>query len=206
LEHAFSSPTDSHGTESEPHRPRHMIAVALHEGGIAPHNAEDVPMLMGLMMMPTLVAHPFVVLHHMHHAAAAANEPEKRTAPPSLVDHLPCRTSPGGSVERECAVCLSQFEAGDRVRTLPCQHEFHSSCIDRWLLEMNRTCPCCRLDLCEHASQQHAASASAGEGARSDLDILSVRELKEILHARGIDSSDCVEKSDLVDKVRALMH
>ena len=177
-----------------------MITVALQEGGIALDSAEDVRMLMGLMMMPTLAAHPFAILHHVHRAAAA-DEPEKKTAPPSLVDHLPCRTSRGGCAERECAVCLSQFEAGDRVRALPCQHEFHSSCIDRWLLEMNCTCPCCRLDLCQHAAQQRAASASAGEGTRSDLEILSVRELKEILNARGVDYSDCCEKSHLVDKV-----
>ena len=59
---------------------------------------------------------------------------------------LPCRTSAGGPEEdeKECAVCLSQFERGDLVRMLPCRHEFHADCIDKWLLEKDRRCPCCR--------------------------------------------------------------
>ena len=29
------------------------------------------------------------------------------------------------------------------VRTLPCDHEFHCECVDRWLLA-KRTCPLCK--------------------------------------------------------------
>mmetsp|Transcript_158467 Transcript_158467/g.279727 ORF Transcript_158467/g.279727 Transcript_158467/m.279727 type:complete len:361 (-) Transcript_158467:141-1223(-) len=47
----------------------------------------------------------------------------------------------GGS----CSVCLSSFEVDDEVRTLPCQHHFHDTCITKWLTEHRRTCPlCCR--------------------------------------------------------------
>ncbi|KAK2553715.1 RING finger protein 215 [Acropora cervicornis] len=31
----------------------------------------------------------------------------------------------------------------ERVRTLPCDHEFHCKCVDRWLLA-KRTCPLCK--------------------------------------------------------------
>jgi hypothetical protein len=60
---------------------------------------------------------------------------------------LPCRTSAGGpdEDEKECDVCLSQFEKYDLVRMLPCRHEFHADCIDKWLREKDRRCPCCRV-------------------------------------------------------------
>ncbi|KAI8545537.1 hypothetical protein RHMOL_Rhmol07G0047300 [Rhododendron molle] len=44
----------------------------------------------------------------------------------------------------DCAVCLSKFEASDRLRLLPlCCHAFHAECIDAWL-SSNQTCPLCR--------------------------------------------------------------
>lgn len=35
----------------------------------------------------------------------------------------------------ECAICLEDYAEGDRIRTLPCKHEFHQKCIDNWLCE-----------------------------------------------------------------------
>jgi hypothetical protein len=80
-----------------------------------------------------------------------------KTTPTSIVDQLPCRTSAGGpdEDEKECAVCLSQFANGDLVRLLPCRHEFHADCIDKWLLEKDRRCSCCRVDVCAAAPPDH---------------------------------------------------
>ncbi|KAH7565796.1 hypothetical protein ACOSQ2_022172 [Xanthoceras sorbifolium] len=44
----------------------------------------------------------------------------------------------------ECAVCLSDFEDGEKVRRLKCQHTFHKDCLDRWLQQYLATCPLCR--------------------------------------------------------------
>ncbi|XP_021752352.1 RING-H2 finger protein ATL1-like [Chenopodium quinoa] len=44
----------------------------------------------------------------------------------------------------ECAVCLSEFEEGERLRVIPyCCHAFHIDCIDVWL-QSNANCPLCR--------------------------------------------------------------
>ncbi|XP_039623876.1 E3 ubiquitin-protein ligase Praja-1-like [Polypterus senegalus] len=42
-----------------------------------------------------------------------------------------------------CTVCLAAYIRGDLIRSLPCYHEFHANCIDRWL-HRNSTCPVCR--------------------------------------------------------------
>jgi len=44
-----------------------------------------------------------------------------------------------------CVVCMCDFAANQMVRVLPCAHEFHARCIDKWLKD-NRTCPICRAD------------------------------------------------------------
>ncbi|KAL9377929.1 hypothetical protein Peur_029264 [Populus x canadensis] len=45
---------------------------------------------------------------------------------------------------RECAVCLSEFTEGERVRKLKCHHTFHKECLDKWLHQSMATCPLCR--------------------------------------------------------------
>ncbi|XP_015681295.1 E3 ubiquitin-protein ligase RNF128 [Protobothrops mucrosquamatus] len=45
-----------------------------------------------------------------------------------------------------CAVCIEAYKANDIVRILTCNHLFHKSCIDPWLLE-HRTCPMCKCDI-----------------------------------------------------------
>lgn len=32
-----------------------------------------------------------------------------------------------------CSVCMDDFDSGDKLRTLPCNHEYHAACIDQWL-------------------------------------------------------------------------
>lgn len=48
-----------------------------------------------------------------------------------------------GEISKTCSVCINEYVAGNKLRQLPCMHEFHFHCIDRWLSE-NSTCPICR--------------------------------------------------------------
>lgn len=45
--------------------------------------------------------------------------------------------------ELMCSVCLEQVSAGELIRSLPCMHQFHASCIDPWLRQQG-TCPVCK--------------------------------------------------------------
>nr|XP_048716033.1 RING finger protein 44 isoform X2 [Caretta caretta] len=67
------------------------------------------------------------------------------------IEHLPSyRFNPEShqSEQSLCVVCFSDFEARQLLRVLPCNHEFHAKCVDKWL-KANRTCPICRADASE---------------------------------------------------------
>ncbi|KAK2886493.1 E3 ubiquitin-protein ligase RNF6 [Channa argus] len=63
------------------------------------------------------------------------------------IDNLSTRTYGQANLEGEmghaCSVCINEYAQGNKLRRLPCSHEFHIHCIDRWLSE-NNTCPICR--------------------------------------------------------------
>lgn len=63
------------------------------------------------------------------------------------IDNLSTRNYEHNGIDSElgkiCSVCISDYVTGNKLRQLPCMHEFHIHCIDRWLSE-NCTCPICR--------------------------------------------------------------
>ncbi len=52
----------------------------------------------------------------------------------------------GGETMFRCAICLEDFQQGQKIRILPCWHRFMASCIDPWLLEQAK-CPICKASI-----------------------------------------------------------
>ena len=53
---------------------------------------------------------------------------------------------------------FAEYVPGVRLRQLPCQHVFHSTCICRWLVERHAVCPLCKIDLYEEEEEEEESS------------------------------------------------
>lgn len=59
----------------------------------------------------------------------------------------------------DCAICLTEFEEGEKIRVLPrCDHCFHVTCVDKWL-GTHSSCPTCR----QRLLFQHSANNGSGQ-------------------------------------------
>ncbi|KAG8954567.1 hypothetical protein FRC00_005788 [Tulasnella sp. 408] len=81
------------------------------------------------------------------------------TAASTEDDVLPGQDQPWFEGQVECAICLSAFDPGDKVRILPCGHLFHIEEVDGWLVQRKKLCPICKLDV-----TQPTVSSSAQPG------------------------------------------
>lgn len=46
--------------------------------------------------------------------------------------------------QKRCSLCLETYVPDDAVRNLPCQHMFHSDCIQDAVRHQHASCPICR--------------------------------------------------------------
>ncbi|XP_075489496.1 uncharacterized protein LOC142528338 [Primulina tabacum] len=56
--------------------------------------------------------------------------------------------------DKECSICLSSLNGGGDAWILPCLHEFHRVCVERWLgFSCRKTCPICRFPMQDYAME-----------------------------------------------------
>ncbi|KIY69881.1 hypothetical protein CYLTODRAFT_348670 [Cylindrobasidium torrendii FP15055 ss-10] len=97
------------------------------------------------------------------------NEEASTSRPPT--DRQP--THPWFEDQLECAICLSEFAKGDKVRVLPCHHIFHLAEVDEWLIQRKKLCPICKADVTHPGS---TAVPTLQENATEETPLLSRTE------------------------------
>lgn len=100
----------------------------------------------------------FEVLDEIHQSAVLSTRQSISSigsvpAPKEVVDNIPMKAYAKSKTllnleVPQCYICLVEYEDGEFIRTLPCQHEFHQTCVDKWLKEIHRVCPVCRGNVC----------------------------------------------------------
>ena len=51
-----------------------------------------------------------------------------------------------GAAEVQCPICRMEFEEGDDLVKLPCQHPYHRQCATQWL-QINKSCAVCSTEV-----------------------------------------------------------
>jgi len=93
-----------------------------------------------------------ILLRFMGDGQAGASENDIQNLPVKRYDPSEMQDAEGDRTT--CVVCMQDFEEGEQLRVLPCSHEFHTQCVDRWL-KVKKDCPLCRRDI---SSQPQADS------------------------------------------------
>ncbi|KAJ7551126.1 hypothetical protein O6H91_07G135800 [Diphasiastrum complanatum] len=123
--------------------------------------AEDTTTRASISRIIMLAEALFEVLDEIHRQSVALSRSASASlsslpAPDSVVDSFPIRIHSKmddlvnvGDEAAQCYICLVEYEEGDQVRVLPCHHDYHKGCVDKWLKEVHRVCPLCRGNVCE---------------------------------------------------------
>ncbi|KAJ7284161.1 hypothetical protein C8J57DRAFT_1294697 [Mycena rebaudengoi] len=108
---------------------------------------------------------------------STASEPEPTSVPEPDKDDVDASATPSTSqpaaplawfdTQLECAICLSEFEKGDKVRVLP---------LDEWLIQRKKLCPVCKADVTQPlgapAEEAPAARATSPDNATERTPLL----------------------------------
>lgn len=106
--------------------------------------------------------------------------------PKSALKKLPIHKFKDGDPFETCCICLDDFEEGDKLRILPCDHGYHSKCIDPWLVKNKRICPQCRKRVFE-SNERGAGLATSAESDSDEATTTTTNERAPLLSNQIVD-------------------
>nr|CAD7445787.1 unnamed protein product [Timema bartmani] len=75
---------------------------------------------------------------------------QRHRLPSSSLKKIPTSKFTKGDPYETCAICLEDYQEGEKLRILPCSHAYHCKCIDPWLTKNRRVCPVCKRKVFAH--------------------------------------------------------
>ncbi|XP_024964481.1 uncharacterized protein LOC112504759 isoform X2 [Cynara cardunculus var. scolymus] len=160
------------GLDEREHRTR-FCASGLHRNGTCSCGSsflgEEVGSLGSISRVVLLAQALSEVLDEIHRQPLSLSMPMlSLPAPESVVDSFLLKShkkmdasESGPNYVQQCYICLIDYEEGDKIRVLPCQHEYHAPCVDKWLKEVNGVCPVCRCNVCDTPAATQASVSSS---------------------------------------------
>lgn len=88
------------------------------------------------------------------------------------IDKLPIKKFIRGDKYETCTICLDDFNEGDKVRILPCEHAFHLKCIDPWLKTRRRECPICKKRVLKNDPSEEEDYGNDSDDSDEEIDIV----------------------------------
>lgn len=132
--------------------------------------------------------------------------------PLSTTSAAPVAGLAGIAVEDEglgCSICTEDFEKGQDIRVLPCNHKFHPDCVDPWLLNVSGTCPLCRVDLrptnsnnADSDSDQDPDGLAPPLGPEAEVSHRRRLALRDILSLRSRPNASTEERISALRRLR----
>ncbi|XP_023782657.1 LOW QUALITY PROTEIN: E3 ubiquitin-protein ligase RNF128-like [Cyanistes caeruleus] len=133
--------------------------------------------------------------------AQSREQRQLRAKAKKAIEQMKLRTLKEGDKETgpdgdSCVVCFEQYKPNDVMRVLTCNHVFHKTCIDPWLLE-HGTCPLCKCDILkvlgvkmdvEPRSEPVQAPGSSGQRPLSTVTIVNEEDNLSETASSGYDS------------------
>lgn len=104
-----------------------------------------------------------------------------------------------------CSICLCEYECGEKLIRLPCDHLYHETCLNSWTQNHVR-CPLCNYDLMDGFEQPVSVQEQARQHAEElrEFRIMALSALGRRLRPRRVANNNRRSTSNGVVTASAL--